>query len=166
MKVLIALVQKSVSTEARKLVKSQTLYISVPSVQKNPDVSAVPSSKPSDSTAKASPPITNLPIPSSPSVVLVSKKALASPDFFLFVKSLKSVKLRKDSPTKTNNSITKAENILKVHTTSHREVLTTVPENDNICTHQSALKPFDTAKLNVRGLGRLTCSYQSSLFQT
>ncbi|GBO12610.1 hypothetical protein AVEN_246048-1, partial [Araneus ventricosus] len=34
----------------------------------NPDISAVPSSKPSASTARASPPITNLPIPSSPSV--------------------------------------------------------------------------------------------------
>ncbi|GBO04249.1 hypothetical protein AVEN_85398-1 [Araneus ventricosus] len=36
--------------------------------QKNPDASAVTCPKPSDSTAKASPPITNLPIPSSPSV--------------------------------------------------------------------------------------------------
>ncbi|GBO45254.1 hypothetical protein AVEN_260781-1 [Araneus ventricosus] len=117
MKVLIALVQRSVLTirgntlrfletvlpkqmsylEARKLVKSQTptpgnSYVSVakkkkkksfsaPFVQKNPDVSAVPSSKLSDCTAKASPPITNFPIPSSPSVAPVSEEALASPDF-------------------------------------------------------------------------------------
>ncbi|GBO45253.1 hypothetical protein AVEN_98690-1 [Araneus ventricosus] len=44
--------------------------------------------------------------------------------------------------------ITKAENISKFFTNSHREVLTTVPKNDNICTHKSALKPFETAKPN------------------
>ncbi|GBL60828.1 hypothetical protein AVEN_200509-1, partial [Araneus ventricosus] len=111
-------------------------------------VSAVPSSKQSDSTAKASPPIINFPIPSSPSVAPVSEEALASPDFTdLNLLQIKK-KLKKDSLTKTNNSITKAENISKFFTTSHREVLTTVPKNDNICTHPSALKPFGTAKPN------------------
>ncbi|GBN11439.1 hypothetical protein AVEN_193274-1 [Araneus ventricosus] len=154
-------IKKQISyQEARKLVKSQTptprnSYVSVaktsfsaPSVQKNPDVSAILSSKPSDSTAKASPSITNLPIPSSPSVVLVSEEALASPDFTDFELVTNKNKLKKDSPTKTNNSITKAENILKFYTTSHHEVLTTVSKTNNICTHQSALKPFETAKFN------------------
>ncbi|GBM58636.1 hypothetical protein AVEN_251908-1 [Araneus ventricosus] len=91
--------------EARKLVKSQTptpgnTYVSVakksfsaPSVQKNPDIS-ISHSKPPDSTAKASPLITNLPIPSSPSVFPVSEEAVASPDLtdFTLVKSKKKVK--------------------------------------------------------------------------
>ncbi|GBN22415.1 hypothetical protein AVEN_38374-1 [Araneus ventricosus] len=38
------------------------------------------SSKPPDSTKRASPLITNLPIPSSPSVAPVSEEDLASPD--------------------------------------------------------------------------------------
>ncbi|GBN23780.1 hypothetical protein AVEN_104390-1 [Araneus ventricosus] len=87
-------IKKQISyQEARKLVNSQTpthgnSYVSVakksfsaPSVQKTPDASAVTCSKPSDSTAKASPPITNLPIPSSPCVAPVNEEALASPDF-------------------------------------------------------------------------------------
>ncbi|GBO41172.1 hypothetical protein AVEN_171072-1 [Araneus ventricosus] len=40
------------------------------------------------------------------------------------------------------------EKISKFYTSSRREVLNTVPTKDNICTHQSALKPFETAKLN------------------
>ncbi|GBN45523.1 hypothetical protein AVEN_187422-1, partial [Araneus ventricosus] len=82
---------------------------SAPSVQKNPDASAVTCSKPSDSTAKASPPVTNLPIPSSPSVAPVSEEALASPDFTDFQLVRNKKKLKMDSPTKTNHSITKAE---------------------------------------------------------
>ncbi|GBO33639.1 hypothetical protein AVEN_29546-1, partial [Araneus ventricosus] len=105
--------------------------------------SAVTCSKPSDSTAKASP-ITNLPIPSSPSVAPVSEEALASPDFTDFKLVTNRKKLKKDSPTKTNNSIAKAEKISKFYTSSRREVLNTVPTKDNISTHQSALKPFET----------------------
>ncbi|GBM18956.1 hypothetical protein AVEN_1578-1 [Araneus ventricosus] len=112
--------------EARKLIKSQTptpgnSYVSAvkksfsaPSVQTNPDASAVSCSKPSDSTAKASP-ITNLPIPSSPSVAPVSEEALASPDFTDFKLVTNRKKLKKDSPTKTNNSIAKAEKISKFY---------------------------------------------------
>ncbi|GBN66007.1 hypothetical protein AVEN_231647-1 [Araneus ventricosus] len=114
-----------------------------PSTQTNPDIS-ISSSNPPGSIARASPPITNLPISSSPSVSPVSEEALASPDFtdFKFVTNKK--KLRKDSPTKTNNSIAKAEKISKFYTSSRREVLNIVPTKDNICTHQSALKPFET----------------------
>ncbi|GBN65758.1 hypothetical protein AVEN_24897-1 [Araneus ventricosus] len=103
-------------------------------------------SKPSDSTAKASPPITNLPIPSSPSVAPVSEEALASPDFTDFQLVRNKKKLKKDSPTKTNNSIAKAEKISKFYTSSRCEVLNTVPTKDNICAHQSALKPSETKK--------------------
>ncbi|GBO43134.1 putative RNA-directed DNA polymerase from transposon X-element [Araneus ventricosus] len=142
--------------EARKLVNSQTptpgnSYVSVakksfyePSVQKNPDASAVTCSKPSDSTAKASPPITNLPIPSSPSVVPVSEEALASPDFTDFKVVRNRKKLKKDSPTKTNHSITKAEKIAKFYTTSRREITNPIPIKDNISTRQSTLKPLPT----------------------
>ncbi|GBL95340.1 hypothetical protein AVEN_154758-1 [Araneus ventricosus] len=150
-------IKKQISyPEARKLVISQTptpgnSYVSVakksfsePSVQKNPDASAVTGSKPSDSTAKASPPITNLPIPSSPSVVPVSEEALASPDFADFKVVRNRKKLKKDSPTKTNHSITKAEKISKFYTTSRREITNPIPTKDNISTHQSTLKPFPT----------------------
>ncbi|GBN11551.1 hypothetical protein AVEN_246249-1 [Araneus ventricosus] len=142
--------------EARKLVKSQTptpgnSYVSVakksfsePSVQKNPDASAVTCSKPSDSTAKASPPITNLPIPSSPSVAPVTEEVLASPDFTDFQVVRNRKKLKKESPTKTNHSITKAEKIAKFYTSSLREITNPIPTKDNISTHQSTLKPFPT----------------------
>ncbi|GBM83117.1 hypothetical protein AVEN_73113-1 [Araneus ventricosus] len=118
---------------------------SAPSVQKNPDISTS-HSKPSDSIARASPLITNLPIPSSPSVSPVSEESLATPDLtdFTMVKSKK--KLKKDSPTKTNNTIAKAEKISKFCTTSHREVTNPIPTKDNISTHQSALKPLATPK--------------------
>ncbi|GBN81757.1 hypothetical protein AVEN_191949-1 [Araneus ventricosus] len=117
---------------------------SEPSVQKNPDASAVTCSKPSDSTAKASPPITNLPIPSSPSVIPVSEEALASPDFTDFKVVRNRKKLKKDSPTKTNHSITKAEKIAKFYTTSRREMTNPIPTKDNISTRQSTLKPLPT----------------------
>ncbi|GBN39948.1 hypothetical protein AVEN_21781-1 [Araneus ventricosus] len=151
-------IKKQISyQEARKLIKSQTpspgnSYVcavkksfSAPSVQTNPDASAVTCSKPSDSTAKASP-ITNLPIPPSPSVAPVSEEALASPDLTDFKLVTNRKKLKKDSPTKTNNSIAKAEKISRFYTSSRHEVLNTVPTKDNICTHQSALKPFETKK--------------------
>ncbi|GBN65123.1 hypothetical protein AVEN_18931-1 [Araneus ventricosus] len=120
--------------------------ISAPSADSNKDISTVSISKPSDSTARALPPITNLPISASPSVVPASAEALASPDFTDFKLVTNRKKLKKDSPTKTNNSIAKAEKISKFYTSSRREVLNTVPTKDNICTHQSALKPFETKK--------------------
>ncbi|GBM12993.1 hypothetical protein AVEN_101864-1 [Araneus ventricosus] len=151
-------IKKQISyQEARKLIKSQTptpgnSYVSVakksfsaPSVQKNPDIS-ICSSKPPDSIARASPPVNNFPISSSPSVAPVSEEALASPDFTDFKLVSNKKKLKRDSPTKTNNSIAKAEKISKFYTSSRREVLNTVPTKDNICTHQSALKPFETKK--------------------
>ncbi|GBM11788.1 hypothetical protein AVEN_22918-1 [Araneus ventricosus] len=60
----------------------------------------VESSKPSNSTAKASPSITNLPIPSSPSVAPVSEEALASPDVTDFKLISNQKRLKKNSPTK------------------------------------------------------------------
>ncbi|GBM42346.1 hypothetical protein AVEN_213241-1 [Araneus ventricosus] len=152
-------IKKQISyPEARKLVNSQTptpgnSYVSVvkksfsaPSVQKTPDASAVNRSKPSDSTAKASPPVTNLPIPSSPSVAPVSEEALASPDFTDFQLVRNKKKLKMDSPTKTNHSITKAEKIAKFYTTSHREITKPIPTKDNVSTHQSTLKPLPTTR--------------------
>ncbi|GBN49359.1 hypothetical protein AVEN_57103-1 [Araneus ventricosus] len=94
----------------------------------------------------ASPPITNLPIPSLPSVVPVSEEALASPDFTDFKVVRNRKKLKKDSPTKTNHSITKAEKIAKFYTTSCREIINPIQTKDNISTHQSALKPSVIAK--------------------
>ncbi|GBN64605.1 hypothetical protein AVEN_156670-1 [Araneus ventricosus] len=94
----------------------------------------------------ASPPITNLPIPSSPPVAPVSEEALASPDFSDFKLVSNRKRLKKDSPTKTNNSIAKAGKISKFYTSSRCEVLHTVPTKDNICAHQSALKPSETKK--------------------
>ncbi|GBN18169.1 hypothetical protein AVEN_238271-1 [Araneus ventricosus] len=143
--------------EARKLVNSQTptpgnSYVSVakksfsaPSAEKNPDIS-ISHSKPPDSIARASPLITNLPIPSSPSVSPVIEETLASPDLtdFTLVKSRK--KLKKDSPNKTSNTIATAEKISKFYTTSHREVRNPVPAKDNISTRQSVLKPLATPK--------------------
>ncbi|GBN28193.1 hypothetical protein AVEN_129294-1 [Araneus ventricosus] len=119
---------------------------SAPSVQKSPNVSAILSSKPSDSTAKASPSITNLPIPSSPSVAPVSEEALVSPDItdFKFVSNQK--RLKRNSPTKINKTIAKAEKLAKFYSTSHLEVTNPIPTQDNISTHQSALKPFPTTK--------------------
>ncbi|GBN09888.1 hypothetical protein AVEN_202305-1, partial [Araneus ventricosus] len=152
-------IKKQISyQEARKLVKSQTptpgnSYVSVakkiifctPSAQKNPDIS-ISHSKPPDSIARASPLITNLPIPSSPSVSPVIEETLASPDLtdFTLVKSRK--KLKKDSPNKTSNTIATAEKISKFYTTSHREVRNPVPAKDNISTRQSVLKPLATPK--------------------
>ncbi|GBN93464.1 hypothetical protein AVEN_52837-1 [Araneus ventricosus] len=96
---------------------------------------------------RASPPIANLPISASPSVAPFSKEALASSDFTDFkLVTNKKKKLKRDSPSKTNNSIAKAEKISKFYTSSRREVLNTVPTKDNICTHQSALKPFEIKK--------------------
>ncbi|GBN85399.1 hypothetical protein AVEN_76840-1 [Araneus ventricosus] len=104
------------------------------------------SSKPSDSTAKASPSITNLPIPSSPSVAPVREETLASPDVTDFKLVSNQKRLKKNSPTKTNNSIAKAEKIAKFYSTAHLEVTNPIPTKDNISTHQSALKPFPTTK--------------------
>ncbi|GBM70064.1 hypothetical protein AVEN_124121-1 [Araneus ventricosus] len=112
---------------------------------KNPDISIF-HSKPPDSTERASPLITNLPIPSSPSVSPVSEEALVSTDLTDFTLFKSKKKLKKDSPTKTHNTIAKAEKISKFFTTSHREVTNPIQTKDNISTHQSALKPSATPK--------------------
>ncbi|GBM81078.1 hypothetical protein AVEN_126203-1 [Araneus ventricosus] len=151
-------IKKQISyLEAQKLVKSMTplagnSYVSVaknsfsaPSVEKNLDGSAAPSSKPSDST-NTSPAITNLKIPSSPSVSLVREEALALPDVTDFKPVTNQKRLKKNSPTKTNNTITKAEKIAKFYTTSHHVVPNSITTKDNISTQQSALKPFATTK--------------------
>ncbi|GBM76567.1 hypothetical protein AVEN_254396-1 [Araneus ventricosus] len=131
-------------TRAEKCVNSKKSF-SAPSAQKNPDIS-ISHSKPPDSIARASPLITNLPIPSSPSVSPVIEETLASPDLtdFTLVKSRK--KLKKDSPNKTSNTIATAEKISNFYTTSHREVRNPVPAKDNISTRQSVLKPLATPK--------------------
>ncbi|GBN52948.1 hypothetical protein AVEN_205655-1 [Araneus ventricosus] len=90
--------------------------------------------------------ITNLPIPSSPSAAPVSEEVLASPDFTDFQVVRNRKKLKKESPTKTNHSITKAEKNAKFYTSSHREITNPIPTKDNISTHQSALKPSVIAK--------------------
>ncbi|GBO08241.1 hypothetical protein AVEN_23690-1, partial [Araneus ventricosus] len=107
--------------------------------------SAVPSSKPSDST-NACPPITNLKIPSSPSVAPVNEEALALPDVTDFKLVTNQKRLKKNSPTETNNTITKAVKIAKFYTTSHRAIPNSIPTKENISTQQSALKPFGTTK--------------------
>ncbi|GBM35028.1 hypothetical protein AVEN_240383-1 [Araneus ventricosus] len=151
-------IKKQISyQEARKLVKSQTptpgkSYVSAVKksfsalyVQKNPDIS-ISISKPPDSIGRASPPIANLPISSSPSVAPVSEEALASPDVTDFKLVSNKKRLKKNSPTKTNKTIAKAEKIAKFFSTSHLEVTNPIPTKDNISTHQSALKPFPTTK--------------------
>ncbi|GBM97920.1 hypothetical protein AVEN_228349-1 [Araneus ventricosus] len=143
--------------KARKLVKSQTptpgnSYVAVskksasyPSTDGHKDISTVSISKPSDTTIRASPPITNLLISSSPSVSPVSEEALTWPDFTGFKLVTNQQKLKKNSP-KTNNTIAKAEKITQFYTTSHCAVTNPIPTKDNIHTHQSALKPFATTK--------------------
>ncbi|GBN49371.1 hypothetical protein AVEN_152302-1 [Araneus ventricosus] len=90
--------------------------------------------------------MTNLPIPSTPPVAPVSEEALASPDLTDFTLVINKKKLKKNSPTKTNNTNAKAEKIAKFYTTSHREVTNPIPTKDNKSTNQSALKPFETTK--------------------
>ncbi|GBN50026.1 hypothetical protein AVEN_95581-1 [Araneus ventricosus] len=140
---------------SRKLVKSQTptpgnSYVSVakksisaPSADRNKDIS-VSISKPSDSTTRSSAPITNSLISSTPSVAPVSEEALASPDFTDFKPVSNRKKLKKNSPTKTNNTI--VEKIPRIYTTSHLEVPNSITTKDKISTHQSALKPSVIAK--------------------
>ncbi|GBO18656.1 hypothetical protein AVEN_76834-1 [Araneus ventricosus] len=149
-------IKKQISyQEARKHLKSQTptpgnSYVSVakksisaPSADRNKDIS-VSISKPSDSTTRSSPPITNSLISSSPSVAPVSEDALASPDFTDFKPVSNRKKLKKNSPIKTNNTI--SEKISIFYTTSHREVPNSMTRKDTISTHQSALKPSVIAK--------------------
>ncbi|GBN73498.1 hypothetical protein AVEN_150429-1 [Araneus ventricosus] len=151
-------IKKQISyQEARKLIKSQTptprnSYVSAlkkstgPSTQTNADISADSSSKQSVSTPRVPPEITNLSLPSSPFVAPLSEIASASPDLTDFKLVTSKKKLKKDSPIKTNNTITTAEKISKFYTTSSREVTNPVTTKDNISSHQSALKPFDTTK--------------------
>ncbi|GBN03355.1 hypothetical protein AVEN_268066-1 [Araneus ventricosus] len=119
---------------------------SAPSADRNKDASVVSISKPSESLTRASPPMTNLPIPSTPPVAPVSEEALASLDLTDFTLVINKKKLKKNSPTKTNNTNAKAEKIAKFYTTSHREVTNPIPTKDNKSTNQSALKPFETTK--------------------
>ncbi|GBL99402.1 hypothetical protein AVEN_107112-1, partial [Araneus ventricosus] len=105
-------IKKQISyPEARKLVKSMTptpgnSYVSVAkksasasSADRNKDASVVSISKPSESLTRASPPMTNLPIPSTPPVAPVSEEALASPDLTDFTLVINKKKLKKNSPT-------------------------------------------------------------------
>ncbi|GBN23203.1 hypothetical protein AVEN_41293-1 [Araneus ventricosus] len=150
-------IKKQISyPEARKLVKSMTptpgnSYVSVakksssaPSADRNKDASVVSNSKPSESLTRESPPMTNLPIPSTPPVAPVSEEALVSSDLTDFTLVINKKKLKKNS-TKTNTNA-KAEKIAKFYTTSHREVTNPLPTKDNKSTNQSALKPFETTK--------------------
>ncbi|GBN15221.1 hypothetical protein AVEN_23029-1 [Araneus ventricosus] len=128
--------------------------ISAPSADSNKDISTVSVSKPSDSTTRASPPITNSLISSTPSVAPVSEEALASPDFTDFKPVSNRKKLKKNSPTKTNNTI--VEKIPRIYTTSHLEVPNSITTKDKISTHQSALKPSVIAKLTSVDIELLT----------
>ncbi|GBN18773.1 hypothetical protein AVEN_39701-1 [Araneus ventricosus] len=142
--------------EARKLIKSRTptpgnSYVSAvkkstaPSTQTNPDISSASLSKESASSSRAPPAITNSfleSIPSFPSVAPLCEKASASPDLTDFKLVMnKKKRLKKDSPTKTNNTITTAEKISKFYTTSSREVPNTIPTMDNTSLPKSALAP-------------------------
>ncbi|GBN27423.1 hypothetical protein AVEN_131164-1 [Araneus ventricosus] len=69
---------------------------------------------------------------------------LASPDFTDFTPVSNRKKSKKNSPTKTNNTI--AEKISRIYTTSHLEVPNSITTKDKISTHQSALKPSVIAK--------------------
>ncbi|GBO13505.1 hypothetical protein AVEN_265537-1 [Araneus ventricosus] len=139
-------IRRETPTPGNSYVSVAKKSISAPSADSNKDISTVSISKPSDSTTRAPPPITNLPISASPSVAPVSEEPLASPDFTDFKLVTNRKKLKKDSPTKTNNSISKAEKISKFYTSSRREVLNTVPTKDDTCTHKSVSKPFETKK--------------------
>ncbi|GBO24756.1 hypothetical protein AVEN_6972-1 [Araneus ventricosus] len=52
----------------------------------------------------------------------------------------------KGSTSKTNNTISTAEKISTSHKTSSHEVTNPIPTKDNISTHQSALKCFETTE--------------------
>ncbi|GBN08380.1 hypothetical protein AVEN_84210-1 [Araneus ventricosus] len=138
-------IKKQISyPEARKLVKSMTptpgnSYVSVAkksasatSADRNKKASVISISKPSESFTRESTPITNLQIPSTPPVAPVSEEALASPDLTDFTLVINKKKLKKNSPTKTNNAIAKAEKIAKFYTASHREVPNSIPTKDRI----------------------------------
>ncbi|GBM85109.1 hypothetical protein AVEN_266838-1, partial [Araneus ventricosus] len=96
------------------------------SAQTNPFISTIYCSKPSDSATRSSLTIKNLPIPSSPSVFPVCDEASDLPDLTDFKIVTNKKKAGKDSPTKTNNTIAKAEKISKFYTTSPREVLNSI----------------------------------------
>ncbi|GBN09356.1 hypothetical protein AVEN_156315-1 [Araneus ventricosus] len=149
--------------EARKLVKSQTptpgnSYVSVakksfsePSVQKNPDASAVTCSKPSDSTAKASPPITNLLIPSSPSV---------APDNISTHQST-----LKPFPTTTPTSVDME--LLPMAALPPLEKSILQSRESDADAEMSSSSASEEDALEVQHVGGLACSYQSSTpFQT
>ncbi|GBM38152.1 hypothetical protein AVEN_166924-1 [Araneus ventricosus] len=104
----------------------------------------VPENTTQPTTTRSSPPITNSLIPSSPSVAPAREEALASLDFTDFKPVSNRKKLKKNSPIKTNNTI--SEKISISYTTSHRKVPNSMTTKDNISTHQSAMKPSVIAK--------------------
>ncbi|GBN91652.1 hypothetical protein AVEN_262462-1 [Araneus ventricosus] len=153
MKALIAPEQR----KARKLIKSQTpkpgnSYVSAvkksiaPSTQTNQDISADSTSKQSVPIPRTPPAINNLSNPSFPSVAPLCENTSASPDLTDFKLVTNRKKLKKDSPSKTNNSISTAEKISKFYTTSSRKVTIPIPTKDNIPSHQSTFKPLETTK--------------------
>ncbi|GBN10831.1 hypothetical protein AVEN_132550-1 [Araneus ventricosus] len=151
-------IKKQISYQkARKLTKSQTLTpgnscvsavknSTAPSTQTNPDISPDSISKESTSTRRVPPAITNLSIPSFPSVASLSEKASASSDLSDFKPVTNKKKLKKVSPIKTNNTIATAEKISKFYTPTSHEVTNPVPTKGNMSCHQSALKPFEITK--------------------
>ncbi|GBM64044.1 hypothetical protein AVEN_250627-1 [Araneus ventricosus] len=109
-----------------------------------PPPSTARNSKSPDSIARASPPITNLPISSSPSVSPVSQEALASPDFtdYKLVSNKKRLKRLQVKQIIALPQLKRSQ----FYTSSRYEVLKTIPTKDNIFARQSALKPFETKK--------------------
>ncbi|GBL94597.1 hypothetical protein AVEN_235674-1 [Araneus ventricosus] len=151
-------IKKQISyQEARKLIKSQTpkpgnSYVSAmkkstaPSTQTNQDTSADSTSKQSVPIPRTRPAITNLLNTSFPSVAPLCENTSTSPDLTDFKIVTNRKKLKKDSPSKTNNSISTAEKISKFYTTSSRKVTNPIPTKDNISSHKSTLKPLETTK--------------------
>ncbi|GBN88413.1 hypothetical protein AVEN_170571-1 [Araneus ventricosus] len=140
----------------KKLIKSQTpkpgnsdvsavKKSTAPSTETNQDISA-------DSTSKQSvpiprtPTITNLLNPSFPSVAPLCENTSASPDLTDFKLVTNRKKLKKDSPSNRNDSISTAENISKFYTTSSRKVTNPIPTKDNISSHKSTFKHIETTK--------------------
>ncbi|GBN27822.1 hypothetical protein AVEN_28122-1 [Araneus ventricosus] len=117
-----------------------------PSTQTNQDISADSSSKQSVPIPSTPPAITNLSNPSIPSVAPLCENTSASPDLTDFTLVTNRKKLKKDSPSKTNNSISTAEKISKFYTTSSRKVTNPIPTKDNISSQKSTLKLLETTK--------------------
>ncbi|GBN99951.1 hypothetical protein AVEN_267367-1 [Araneus ventricosus] len=143
--------------EARKLIKYRiptpgNSYVSAvkkstaPSTQTNQNISADSTSKQSVPIPRTPPAITNLSNPSFPSVAPLCENTSASPDLTDFTLVTNRKKLKKDSPSKTNDIISTAEKISTFYTTSSRKVTNPIPTKDNISTHKSTFKPLETTK--------------------